>query len=297
MLKGVIAALFDCFIKIDELLRQGYSEGYLSTKNISGDRQVKLDILSNEILVKCLREQPNVAFIASEELVEPIVKTLAKEPKETSPGKPYSVVFDPLDGSSVCDSNMAVGTIVGIYEGETVLGRKGREQVAALMAVYGPKLTVIAADDHGVTEYQYDEKAAEFKPVHKNMRLCEEGKIFSPGNLNIMMEEKWYHDVLHYWLENGYKLRYSGSMAADLNNIIKKNGGVFLYPGSKKHPGGKIRLLYECAPLAFIVEKMGGVATDGKKNILDLKIETLHQGSPLIIGSKKEVERAVNFTR
>lgn len=265
----------------------GFSDGivgYADTKNAFGEQQVKMDVVSNKILVEQLRDNKSVALIGSEELADPVLKEVD--------GNAYSVVFDPLDGSSVVDANMAVGTVIGIYEGDDLIGKTGRDQVAAILAVYGPQTLIFLALKNGdLVEFVLDKVSNEFVLLSDDLKLEEDGKYFAPGDLNSMMDQKWYHEALHYWLKNGYKLRYSGSMAADVNHILKKKGGLFLYPGSKKNPMGKLRYLYECAPVALLIENAGGAASNGKDAILDIQIQSMDQTEPLFIGSKNEVKR------
>lgn len=287
---SILSELTGSLIRIYGSLNDG-NEGYSDQKNSFGEMQVTMDILSNDILVDTLSKNADVVLIASEELAEPIVK------EGFAPGEGFSVVFDPLDGSSVSDANMTVGTIVGIYRGSNLIGMTGRDQVAALMAVYGQKLSFYLAIGRAVEEFIFDEEKGEFVLSASKIEIQASGKIFAPGDLNCMMDEKWYHDALHYWLENGYKLRYSGSMAADMNLILKKGGGVFVYPGSKKNSSGKLRLLYECAPVAMLMENAGGAASNGKESILDIRIDTYEQQEPFMAGSKDEVKRLVDRIR
>jgi len=208
----------------------------------------------------------------------------------------FSVAFDPLDGSSLVESNLAVGSIVGIYPGYGFLGRKGDEQVAAMMAVYGPRLTLIVTFGKGVMEFFFDGKSGVFKSVGL-LKVAGDKKIFAPGNLRACGSEEWYVRLLEFWAKNGYTLRYSGGMVPDVNQILKKGGGIFTYPGYKEKPEGKLRLLYECAPMALIMEQAGGAAVCGERRILDLDIKKLDQRVPIVLGSKEEVERVSIFTR
>lgn len=283
-LQSVVGDLAESFMEISDLISGGRIEGYTESKNVFGERQVKMDVSSNKILVSKMEKNPNVVLIGSEELSEPIEKEVE--------GKGYAVVFDPLDGSSVSDSNMTVGTIVGIYEGGSLIGKTGRDQVASLVAIYGQRLSLYLAMNGEVNEFVFE--VDEFILKSEKMKIQDDGKIFAPGDLNAIIDEKWYHDALHYWLENGYKLRYSGSMAADCNLILKKGGGLFLYPGSAKNPNGKLRLLYECAPVALLMENAGGAASNGERSILDVKIDSYDQTLPFFAGSRNEVKRVID---
>lgn len=290
---GVLTDLTLCFKEIADTLRAGI-EGYAGGENVYGDKQVKLDLLSNEILVKRLKGSGRVGFIGSEELEEPYLDD------EMGEGDGFSVVFDPLDGSSIVDTNLSVGTIVGIFKGKGVIGKTGRDQVASIIAVYGPRLTFMITLGVGVDEFIFDYEKNEFVLYHQGLKISEEGKIFMPGNTAATLSGKWYMDLVEYWFKNGYKLRYSGGMVPDINQILKKGGGVFAYPGSKEFPNGKLRLLYECAPVAMIIEQAGGSASTFPQgdyrlmDVMDIKIETVHQQVPAVFGSKKEVERAVS---
>jgi fructose-1,6-bisphosphatase I len=281
----VLTDLAISFKEIADALDAG-NEGYAGSENVSGDRQVKLDVLSNDLLVDRLKGESSVSFIGSEEM---------EKPYESSNKNGYSVVFDPLDGSSLVDTNLAVGTIVGIYEGSGVVGRKGSEQVASLIAVYGPRLTFMITLGDGVDEFIYDSKEDAFVLYHENLKIGAEKKMFAPGNLGACATDSWYMKLLEYWVKNGYKLRYSGGMVPDVNQILKKGGGVFCYPGSSAVPEGKLRLLYECAPIAYLIEQAGGKATDGTVRILDIPVKELHQRTPVFVGSSKEVEKAEGY--
>lgn len=256
-------------------------EGKAGTKNTTGDEQVVMDIFSNDVLIGACKENPHVSLIASEELKEPL--------KVRDSG--YSVVFDPLDGSSVADVNLAVGTIVGIFEGE-ILGKTGRDQIASIMIVYGPRLSLLLTFGHGVYAFLYHPAQDNFFLHAEKLTMKESGKIMAPGNVKIAATDPWYFSLLEEMAKDGYALRYSGSMVPDVYQIILKGGGVYMYPGSKQKPEGKLRLLYECAPMAFLVEQAGGVASNGTIDILDIPMEEYHQRTPIFIGSRKEVELA-----
>jgi len=291
----VLKDLSVCFKEIADVLRKG-NEGYSDGENVYGDKQVKLDVISNDLLLSRMKANGNVGFVGSEEMEVPFVN------EEVGENEGFSVVSDPLDGSSLVNTNLAVGTIVGIYEGKGVLGKTGRDQVASMISVYGPRLTFMITLGEGVDEFIYDYDKSEFVLYHENLKIKEEGKVFMPGGSVSAASEKWYMDLVNFWFNNGYKLRYSGGMVPDINQIIKKEGGIFAYPGSSEHPDGKLRLLYESAPMGMIIEQAGGEAfvfAQGRYaeavNVLDVKVESLEQQTPLVIGSKKEVERAISM--
>ncbi len=289
-LYSVLTDIAFCVKEISDSLDTG-NTGYAGGENVFGEKQIKMDVLANQILVSRLNENADVSFIASEELESPYEADVS--------GGGYSVCFDPLDGSSLVEANLAVGTIVGLYKGQGVIGRTGAEQVAAAVAVYGPRLSLLVTLGGGVDEFVYSGKENAFVLSGEGIMVSDAGKIFAPGNLELMAENPGggYAKLLNYWIKNGYKLRYSGAMAPDVCQIIKKGGGVFLYPGSGDAPEGKLRLLYECAPFAMILEEAGGAAVGGKdfSRILDIEIESVKQTVPVILGSKKEVETATWF--
>lgn len=285
-LYSVLTDIAFCIKEIAETIEKG-NEDYGEGENVFGERQVKLDVLTNQILVSRLNDNSDVSFIGSEEIDVPLEAEVE--------GGGYSVVFDPLDGSSLINTNLAVGTIVGIYKGQGVLGRKGSEQVASLIAVYGPRLTFMITFGERVDEFIFEREKDTFRLFNENLRIDDEGKIFAPGNLGVGKNEKRYRDILDFWMENDYKLRYSGGMVPDVNQIMKKGGGIFIYPGSSEKPEGKLRLIYECAPVAMLIEAAGGIATNGKDRILDLEIKSHQQTTPVFLGSKKEVVRAEGF--
>lgn len=277
-LQRVFLALAGAFPEVARMLA-GRAEGNAGTKNVFGESQLKMDVATNNLFLEILKKSPDVASIASEEM----------ELEEKGGGDAYSVAYDPLDGSSLVDVNLAVGSIFGVYPGAGFIGRTGLEQSAAIIAVYGPRLTFMVTIGKGVFEFLYDEAEGVFECTGE-IKMNGEKKIFAPGNLRACASEKWYLDLLGYWVKNGYTLRYSGGMVPDVNQILKKGNGVFTYPGYAEKPEGKLRLLYECAPMAFLMEQAGGVAVAGKGRVLDLKIEKLDQRTPVFLGAKNEID-------
>lgn len=287
---GLQSILFDLSIvaeKIADILKIE-QKGYSGDQNLYGEQQLKLDVLANSLFVETLQRNRSVALIASEELDKP-VKT------ESVSENYYSVAFDPLDGSSLVDVNQAIGSIIGIYPGVDFVGRKGLEQSAVMMIVYGPRLTFLLSVGKGVEEFIFDPEKKGFFLNTEQLKLAAEGKIFAPGNLRACKSEKWYEQLLLYWIHNGYTLRYSGGMVPDVNQIFRKGGGIFTYPGFSDQPRGKLRLLYECAPLAFLVEQAGGKAFSFEGRILDQKIESYSQCTPVFLGSNKEIETVLSY--
>ncbi len=274
--------------------------GKLSTQNIHGETQQKLDVFADREMIKALDHIGKICAMASEEDEEPI-----EIPKEYPRGK-YAIVFDPLDGSSNIDVNVSIGTIFGIYkklEDERVndpyksLLRKGRELVGAGYVVYGSSTMFVYTTGTGVNGFTLDPSVGEFLLSHPNIKIPEHGSIYSVNEANF---DKWdkatqkYVTFLKNHPDRQYTSRYIGSLVADFHRNLLK-GGVFLYPADSKHKRGKLRLLYEGNPLAFLVEQAGGAATDGYFNILDIQPETLHDRVPLIIGSRYEVKLYKQF--
>jgi fructose-1,6-bisphosphatase I len=287
-LGGILTDIMEAATRVSEKMKISH-EGHAGTENIHGEKQLKLDIFANEVFVDVLRKNKAVGLMASEELDESI------ENPEVESNDGYSVAFDPLDGSSLVDVNLAVGSIFSVYKGKGFLGRKGSEQVAAMIVVYGPRLSFLVSVGRGVDEFIFDVEAREFLLSHEQLKLSVQAKMFAPGNLRACSSEAWYLELLNYWVKNGYTLRYSGGMVPDVNQILRKGGGVFTYPGYKEQPLGKLRLLYECAPMAFLVEQAGGKAVSDHGRILDIEIKDLHQKMPIFLGSKNEVDLVEKF--
>ena len=253
-------------------------------QNVYGEEQLDLDRISDEILKSQLQFSGFVREYASEEL-EDIVKIGSGKEK-------YIVTADPLDGSSLVDTNLAIGTIIGIHK-ESVLDTGRNTMVAALYITYGPLITMVYSAGNGAHEFVLN-REGEYLLSQENIKLKEKGSIFSPGGLR----RDWTPAHLKFveQLEkDGYKLRYSGGFVPDINQVLIKGGGLFSYPALRKSPQGKLRLLFELQPMAFIMEQAGGRATDGKEDILALKVENVNQCSPIYIGSKKEVQMAGQF--
>jgi fructose-1,6-bisphosphatase I len=253
-------------------------------QNVYGDEQLALDRISDDIMRNKLQFSGFVREYASEEL-EDIVKIGTGKEK-------YIVTADPLDGSSLVDTNLAIGTIIGIHK-DSVLDIGRKTMVAALYITYGPLITMIYSAGKGAHEFVLD-REGEYILSQENIMLKEKGSIFSPGGLR----RDWTPEHLKFveQLEkDGYKLRYSGGFVPDINQILIKKGGVFTYPALKKSPQGKLRLLFELQPMAFIMEQAGGLATDGNQDILSIKVENVNQLSPVYIGSVTEVQMAKKF--
>jgi fructose-1,6-bisphosphatase I len=253
-------------------------------KNIYGEEQLSLDRGSDEILKNQLQFSGFVREYASEEQ-ETIIKIGTGSEK-------YIVTADPLDGSSLVETNLAIGTIIGIHK-ESVFDTGKKTMVAALYITYGPLITMVYSAGKGAHEFVLN-REGEYVLAQENIKLKEKGSIFSPGGLR----REWMPQHLKFieQLEkDGYKLRYSGGFVPDINQVLIKKGGLFTYPALQKSTQGKLRLLFELQPMAFIMEQAGGKATNGHEDILAVKVEKLDQCSPIYIGSKTEVQMAKQY--
>lgn len=246
--------------------------GYSQEQNSSGETQLQLDIQSDLIIEEELSKISSVHTIASEEKELPMLLNEAGH---------YYIAFDPLDGSSLVDVNLSVGSIFGIYEGEFT----GSKLVASCYVVYGPRVELVFAHEGKVKLYLL--QAGEFEYV-KEIHLNEKGKIMAPGGT----QQFWapYHKaMIDSFFATGYRLRYSGGMVPDLHQILLKGGGLFSYPGASDKPEGKLRQLFEVFPFALIFEMAGGKAIDGEKRVLDKVTAHVHDTSPCFFGSNHEV--------
>lgn len=259
--------------------------GKAESTNQFAEEQVEMDVLSNQILEQHLCENDLVCCYASEEEGEIV---------ELHPEGPYSVVFDPLDGSSLVDVNFAIGTIVGIYEGKEILGKTPREQAAALYVLYGPRtiLTYSLGQGKGVHEFVLN-NIGEFILDREFLGVGDEAKVFAPGNISAAAESPAYKHLIIQWIAEKKTLRYSGCMVPDIHHILSKGNGIFINLGGGKYPEGKLRHTFECGPFAFLVEEAGGASSNGEKSILDVPIKAIDQRIQIIVGSKNEVERVV----
>jgi fructose-1,6-bisphosphatase I len=272
--------------------------GSAESENVQGEVQQKLDVLANEIIVKAMDHGGRLCAMASEE--EPDIIQI---PEHFKCGK-YCLLFDPLDGSSNIDVNVPVGTIFSVVrkitrgrhgEMEDIL-QPGRRQVAAGYVIYGSSTMMVYTTGQGAHGFTLDPSIGEFLLSHPNIRIPETGRYLS---VNDSYEELWDENVRtvmrkYKGLDGASKAlstRYVGSLVADFHRNLL-GGGIFAYPANRKTPRGKLRLLYEANPLAFIVEQAGGAATDGAQRVLDVSPTELHQRTPLFIGSKHEVELA-----
>ncbi len=284
-----------------EVNRAGLGDilGQHGSDNVQGEAQQKLDVLANNTFINSLKTSGMCAGIASEEDEDIICID------EDGHKSHYVVTMDPLDGSSNIDVNVSIGTIFSIYRRlstkcpcthEDFL-QPGRQQVAAGYVIYGSSTMLVYTTGKGVNGFTLDPTIGEFYLSHPDIKIPAKGSIYSINQGSYTKFPKGVQAYLDYCLgidgtnPKPYSLRYIGSMVADLHrNLIK--GGIFIYPSTDDAPKGKLRLLYECNPMAFIVEQAGGKATDGKRNILDLKPEKLHERTPIFIGNTEMVEKA-----
>ena len=259
--------------------------GVAGTSNLYGEEQLALDVLSDRIMRKRLIHSGVVCNIASEEMDEIYQVT------NDSDGL-YSVAYDPLDGSSLVDVNLAVGTIVSIFKGDDMF-QEGRKQVAAMYILYGPRVSLVYSVGDGVHEFTMNQ-LMEYNLTRENVRMQRDGNIYSPGGLRNKYNEG-DEKFIRYLEAKGCKLRYSGGFVPDINQVLMKGQGLFMYPALNGSPNGKLRLLFELNPMAFLIEHAGGAATNGKIPILDIKPEGLDQRAPIYIGCLDDVNRAMEY--
>lgn len=269
---------------------------YGSSLNVQGETQQKLDVYANQALMHCLSVRKTVRIIASEENEEPLLIN------SDSPSARYAIVFDPLDGSSNIDVGVSVGTVFSVFRkpagADDVdplawLLSPGRQQVAAGYVLYGSSTVMVYSVGNGVHAFTLDPAIGAYVLSHSNIRIPEQGSYYSVNEANRDSFPEPYQKYLEK-LRSGalgkrYSSRYIGSMVADFHRTLIK-GGVFLYPPTASHPKGKLRLLYEASPIAFMAEQAGGQACCGTGPVLDIKPESIHQRTPLMVGGKVEMD-------
>lgn len=264
--------------------------------NVQGEVQQKLDVFANETLFTCLAPRTSIGVLASEENEEPLV--IDRHLSNAN----YAVVFDPLDGSSNIDANVSVGTTFSILRrppdpragsGEAWVLQPGTTQVAAGYVVYGSSTVLVLSVGHGVNAFTLDPSIGAYVLSHENIRMPDQGKYYSVNEAHYDTFPRQYQTYIDRLrsgaLGHKYASRYIGSMVADFHRTLLK-GGVFMYPPTADHSEGKLRLLYEANPIAFVAEQAGGIATNGKSRILDIAPRSIHQRTPLIVGSRVEME-------
>jgi fructose-1,6-bisphosphatase I len=296
---------------VREIGRAGLGDilGLTGTINVQGEAVQKLDQFANDTFVQVLQKSGLVCMVASEELEKPVQfePTTSAQDGRGTPGN-YVLLFDPLDGSSNINVNGTLGSIFSVYQAKTPgrpdpvndILRRGTDQVAAGYVIYGPSTILVYTSGRGVHGFTLDPQLGEFLLSHPDIRIPGRGKTYSvnQGNYHDWMPEAQRY--IDYLLEKDpkegrpYSLRYVGTLVADLHRTLL-TGGIFLYPASKKNPEGKLRLLYEASPMAFVMEGAGGKAIRGDERILDIQPSSLHQRVPLITGSPEDVEIATQF--
>ncbi len=272
--------------------------GEHGTMNIQGEEVKKLDVIANDIFIDSLSQSGDICAILSEEEDDfrPVNTPAGKQGK-------YIIAIDPMDGSSNIDANVTIGTIFSIWKRKSLLGSEvtledclqaGNEQVAAGYVVYGSSTMLVYTTGSGVNGFTLDVSIGDFCLSHPNMTTPPMGQICSINSGNYRSFSEGMQEYIDYTNNKGYTGRYIGSFVADFHrNMVK--GGIYLYPATEKAPNGKLRLLYECNPMAFLIEQAGGIATTGEIRVLDIQPTELHQRIPLIIGSKDMVEEALRI--
>jgi len=277
--------------------------GAVGETNVQGEDQQKLDVYANDVFIQTMIKRNIVCGIASEEEEDFIVVNSQDENHQNK----YVVLIDPLDGSSNIDVNVSVGTIFSIYRRVTPVGQpvqkedflqKGSNQVAAGYVVYGTSTMLVYTTGHGVNGFTLNPAIGTFYLSHPNMQFPEDGKIYSVNEGNYVHFHEGVKQYIKYCQAEGenrpYTSRYIGSLVSDFHrNMIK--GGIYLYPKSSKNEKGKLRLLYECNPMAFLAEQANGKASDGFSRIMDIEPTELHERVPFFCGSKNMVEKAEEF--
>ncbi len=277
--------------------------GAFGDKNIQGEEQQKLDVFANEAFISTLTNREIVCGIASEEMDD----FIRIEGREKNNQNKYVVLIDPLDGSSNIDVNVSVGTIFSIYRRITPAGtpvtiedflQPGINQVAAGYIIYGTSTMIVYTTGHGVNGFTLNPAIGTYYLSHPNMRIPIDGRIYSVNEGNYIHFPQGVKDYIKYCqmeeADRPYTSRYIGSLVSDIHRNILK-GGIYIYPKSSKASNGKLRLLYECNPMAFIVEQAGGKASDGHHRIMEIQPTALHQRIPFFCGSKNMVEKAEEF--
>ncbi|TAD97982.1 MAG: class 1 fructose-bisphosphatase [Bacteroidetes bacterium] len=281
------------------IVKSGLSgiEGLYGEQNVHGEDQQKMDVVANVRFIRALTRGEEVCAIVSEE-EDGIVDTGHCDAK-------YIVAMDPLDGSSNIDVNTPIGTIFAIYRRKSEVGtppteedvmQKGQNQVAAGYVMYGASTMLVYTTGHGVNGFTYEYSLGEFILSHPNIKTKPSGNYYACNEGYWNDYSQGVKDYLNYCHDQHYKTRYSGSMVADFHRILLK-GGIFMYPSTKKDAQGKLRLLYECNPLSFVMEQAGGKAHNGIQRILEIEPKSLHQRAPLVMGSADMVDKLAEMVQ
>lgn len=259
-LEGLLAGIAKASKRIADTLRTGDAHTKSGIENTFGDEQLHLDVITNEIAFEELKACQLVHIASSEET--PTEEDLGGPPASAG-SEGFSVSFDPLDGSSIIDTNFSVGSIFGIWPGKGLLGRTGREQCSSVLTIYGPRVTLVIALPNAATGprtvqlmLQHDES---WEVVHETLTIAPAGKVFAPGNLRATADNPAYKQLVDFWISERYTLRYTGGLVPDVYHVLIKGKGVVtnVVSGASK---AKLRLLYECAPIALVVECAGGAS-------------------------------------
>ena len=268
--------------------------GSIGSDNIQGEDQKKLDVLANIRFIRAFTKGGEACAIISEE--DEKVIDLRNNGK-------YIIAIDPLDGSSNIDVNVSIGTIFSIYRRLSPVGspvteadllQPGTKQVAAGYLLYGSSTILVYTTGKGVNGFTYDPTLGEYFLSHQDMKVPELGKIYSVNEAAILDFHNSVTDYIDYCRKNSHTARYIGSLVADFHRNLLK-GGIYMYPATSRYPDGKLRLMYECNALAFVVEQAGGKASTGQERILEIAPKDMHQRCPLFIGSKEMVEKLESF--
>ncbi len=278
--------------------------GAVGIENIQGEQQQKLDLYANDQFKSALEARDQVCGVASEEEDEAVAFS-----KELNKNAKYVVLMDPLDGSSNIDVNVSVGTIFSIYRRVSPVGtpptqedflQPGEKQVAAGYVIYGSSTMLVYTTGNGVHGFTYDPSIGSFCLSHEKLMTPDSGVIYSINEGNYIRFPLGVKKYIKYCQESvpqdnrPYTSRYIGSLVSDFHRNLLK-GGIYLYPSTESNPNGKLRLLYECNPMAFLIEQAGGLASDGKNRIMALKPSELHQRVPFFVGSKEMVKKVEEF--
>ena len=264
--------------------------------NVHGEQQKPMDLVANEIIIRCLGDRTDLGLLGSEEEAEPVQLRSAEE------GGKYSVLFDPLDGSANLGLGVGVGTIFSILRHEQALDAEaphlqiGRKQVAAGYVLYGPSTVLVLSTGRGVHMFSLDPAVGAFVLVRSDLKIPSGGKTYSLNEANADSFGPGWSDWLSDCRRTGWRSRYIGSMVADVHRTLLE-GGVFAYPGTARHPDGKLRLMYEANPMAFLIEQAGGRGDTGEGPILDIKPTHVHQRVPVILGDPVGVDQLLNTLR
>ncbi|MDD7569476.1 MAG: class 1 fructose-bisphosphatase [[Actinobacillus] rossii] len=310
--KGALTGILSSIRLVAKIIHRDINRAGLTTdilglagnENIQGENQMKLDVFANETMKRALMAREEVAGFASEE-----EDTFVAFDTERGRNAKYVILTDPLDGSSNIDVNVAVGTIFSIYRRVSPIGtpvtledfmQPGHRQVAAGYVVYGSSTMLVYTTGNGVHGFTYDPSLGVFCLSHENMKFPSTGKIYSINEGQYLKFPMGVKKYIKYCQEEDpatnrpYTSRYIGSLVSDFHRNMLK-GGIYIYPSATNYPNGKLRLLYEGNPMAFLAEQSGGLASDGYNRILDIIPTALHQRVPLFIGSKEMVEKAQDF--